>query len=451
MPKTKRRRPLRKLRLLALLVAATFSLAGCGLFPSAYDLPLPGGADVGSHPITLSADFGNVMDLVPQSSVKVDNVDVGKVTEITLNPGGRTAHVTLEVNGNVRLPEGTTARLKQTTLLGEKYVALDRPENSSGPLLHSGAQLGLAKTSQAADVEQVLGALSALLNGGDIGKFQEVSRELTRVSAGRSDQIRSFLTQMRTFVSSLNDRRHAITDALDGLNALSQTLDAEKGKIVTALDGLSPGMKVIANQRQQLTAMLQALDHLSGVTVATLNKSQADIVADFKKLKPILAQLANAGRDLPNALQILLTYPFPDSVLGAIKGDYLNAFITTNFRTPSGCDKFGCAWPQPAIDDGSGTASPNARMFSPHMLAPSLLPPTSSAVPGIPTPSLTAPSKSPSQSASSSPSPDRTPGTSPTKTPSTSPSTSPSKSSSSSPSDTASPSPTGTPTSGGEN
>ncbi|NHA00489.1 hypothetical protein G5V59_11865 [Nocardioides sp. W3-2-3] len=44
-------------------------------------------------------------------------------------------------------------------------------------------------------------------------------------------------------------------------------------------------------------------------------------------------RLAKAGSALPRSMEILLTYPFPDSVLGAIKGDYLNVFMLTNFRT----------------------------------------------------------------------------------------------------------------------
>src|SRR5690625_7937786 len=77
--------------------------------------------------------------------------------------------------------------------------------------------------------------------------------------------------------------------------------------------------------------MLSALDKLSDVTVDTLNKAQEDIVADLKALQPILDQLAKAGKNLPKSLEIMLTYPFPDSVLYAIKGDYFNVFIEKYF------------------------------------------------------------------------------------------------------------------------
>ena len=49
-----------------------------------YDLPLPGGADVGAHPYTVTAQFTDVLDLVPQAAVKVNDVAVGRVQSITL-------------------------------------------------------------------------------------------------------------------------------------------------------------------------------------------------------------------------------------------------------------------------------------------------------------------------------------------------------------------------------
>lgn len=388
-------------RLIQLLVAvsALALVSGCSLLTAGvYNTPLPGGANVGSHPLKLSADFSDALDLVPQSSVKVDDVSVGRVTKITLGADEKSAHVSFLVNGDVHLPAGTTARLQTTSLLGEKYIALQRPATAAGGVdLTSGTNLGEAKTSQAAEVEQVLGALSMVLNGGDIGQFQQISRELQQISTGRDSQIRSSLRQINAFVSVLNSRRGAITDALDGLKGLSVTLDGQRDQIATALDGLSPGLKALSGQRPQLVAMLSALNKLSKVTVRTLNASQRDIVADFKALDPILTQLARSGADLPNALQILLTYPFPDSVLGAIKGDYLNAFVLTNFRTvPSGCKALGCRWPQvsPRVIAGGSARS--------GQYAPLLLPSTSSATPGSPSPTVLVPTPSGTPASSSS-------------------------------------------------
>jgi phospholipid/cholesterol/gamma-HCH transport system substrate-binding protein len=429
---------MRRVAAYAVVSAAALALSGCGLLSGGvYETPLPGGADVGSKPMRITADFEDVLDLVPQSSVKVDNVSVGRVQKITLNKDGRSARVELVVNRSADLPAGTTARLQQTSLLGEKYVGLVRPETPvAGPRIQSGARLGLSDTSQAAQVEQVLGSLSMVLNGGGIGQFQEISRELQKVSAGRTGDVKKSLRQIETFVSDLDDRKESITSALDGLARLSTTLDSDKDKIASALDGLSPGMQVLVDQRKQLVSMLRSLDRLSSVTVDTLDAAQDDIVADLKALEPILQQLAESGQDLPESLQILLTYPFPDSVLGAIKGDYLNVFIETNFRTlPNGCDAIGCSWPQVENPGGSAPAGQSRRRPAAKAPSPSLLPPTSSAAPGLPTPTVPVPSTSaptgtpstpkptptqpsPSASPSASPTPTRDePGSAPTSTP----------------------------------
>ncbi|MEX0426187.1 MCE family protein [Nocardioides sp. DS6] len=398
-------------------------VSGCSLSGAVYNAPLPGGADVGDHPITLSADFTDVLDLVPQSAVKVDDVAVGRVSKISLNPDGHSAHVTLVVNGDVDLPVGTSARLDQTSLLGEKYVALVPPTQSTptsvtagtsvtaadaGAMLQTGDRIPRARTSEAVDIEQLFGALSLVLNGGDIGQFQEISRELQKVGKDRPQEIRSFLTEMNRFVATLDDRKSAITGALDGLDKLGKVLHRNEGKIATALDGLSPGMKVLADQRPQLVKMMKSLDRLSGITVKTLHASQQDIVDDLKRLDPILTQLADAGSALPDSLQILLTYPFPDSVLGAIKGDYFNVFVTTNFRTlPANCAEEGCAWPQVGSGSAETETSGSAPDTSPSdvkqddSVPPTLLQATDSALPGLSSSSVAVPSGTPSGSSSS--------------------------------------------------
>lgn len=390
----------------AVMATAALALSGCGLGAvsgGVYEAPLPGGADVGEDPITLSAEFGDVLDLVPQSSVKVDNVAVGRVSKIRLTEDGRSARVSLVVRDDVSLPAGTTARLQQTSLLGEKYVALIRPATPvAGSPLGDGAVLGRGDTEAAAQVEEVLGALSMVLNSGGIAQFQEISREMQKISDGRPEEIKAFLTEMDRFVSVLDSRSASITSAIESLNELAVTLEKDKTKIANALEGLSPGMQVLVDQRPQLVAMLEALDKLSKVTIRTLDEAQDDIVADLKLLDPILDQLAKAGSDLPYALEILFTYPFPDEVLNAIRGDYMNLFMITNFRTPAGCQSKGCEWLQPTVEGGSdGSVSSRS---GPSGAPPGLLPSTSSPVPGSSSPSIPGESILPSDPSSSDPS-----------------------------------------------
>ena len=76
---------------LAAVVTLALVTTGCGRGVSVYDIPLPGGAALGDHPIHVTASFTNVLDLVPQSGVKVNDVPVGQVVKVELAPDGHSA------------------------------------------------------------------------------------------------------------------------------------------------------------------------------------------------------------------------------------------------------------------------------------------------------------------------------------------------------------------------
>jgi phospholipid/cholesterol/gamma-HCH transport system substrate-binding protein len=319
--------------LLAAAALAVTTTAACTGGVS--NLNLPGGADLGSHPYHVSAQFRNALDLVRQSSVKVDNVAVGQVSAISLGGGGKYAVVTLEINGDVHLPANTTATIEQTSLLGEKYVALTRPADPTGALAN-GAMISLASTSQAVQIEQVLGALSLLLNGGGIGQLHTIVVELNHATGGRGAEIHSLLSDADRVIAAIDAHRAGIIAALQQVNRLATTLQANNENLSIALRDLPGGLKVLAGQRHQLVRMINALGRLGRTATTTVRASKRSFVADLRALEPILHHLVQAGSALPKSLQVLLTYPFPDSVLNAIRGDYLNTFVTTNLNTPGG-------------------------------------------------------------------------------------------------------------------
>ncbi|EOD66520.1 MCE family protein [Amycolatopsis vancoresmycina] len=321
-------------RVLATVAIGCLTLAGCssGEFKGVYDLPLPGGADLGDHPYSVTVQFADVLDLVPQAAVKVGDVPVGRVREVRLGGDGWTAETVVEVNGDVVLPANAVARLRQSSLLGEKFVELAPPDAAAKPAaagrLANGATITLDRTNRNPEFEEIFGALSLLLNGGGIGQLQTINRELSKVMDGNEAQIRSFLSGVDTLMTDLDAHRSDITEALDGLNRLSATLEHRHEQVSGALTDLTPGLQALSEQRTQLVSMLQSLDRLSTVATDVVDRSRDDMVADLRALAPILGQLAAAGKNLPQSLQMLPTFPFPDSVLGAVKGDYINAYAS---------------------------------------------------------------------------------------------------------------------------
>ncbi|WP_156757950.1 MCE family protein [Actinokineospora pegani] len=331
-----------RLKLAAVAAAAAVGISGCG-FTGVYDLPLPGGADLGDDPYRVKVEFRDVLDLVPQSAVKVNEVAVGRVEEIGLAEDGWTAQVTLLVRGDVVLPANADAKVRQTSLLGEKYIELARPPagvRADGELT-DGAVIPVSRTNRNTEVEEVLGALSMLLNGGGVEQLRDITRELNKATEGRETDIKALLDNVDTAVSTLDEGKGDITRAIDGINRLAMTLNGQRDRVAGVIDNIGPGLKVLTDQRRQLVTMLRSLDSLSGVAIDTVNRSQEDLVADLKALTPTLLKLGEAGNNLPNALELLVTFPFTDAAVAGVKGDYFNIYADIDLNLQNIVDNLG--------------------------------------------------------------------------------------------------------------
>jgi phospholipid/cholesterol/gamma-HCH transport system substrate-binding protein len=315
-------------RVAAWTAVGSLLLTGCE-FNGWYDVPLPGGAASDGHAYHVTVDFRDVLDLVPQSAVKVNNVTVGTVEKVQLD--GWHARVRLRIADSVKLPGNAVADLRQTSMLGEKYVALSAPAGTP-PVgrLRDGDRIPLSRSGRNAEVEEVLSALSALLNGGGVAQLKTITVELNKALNGREDRVRSLLKQLDTFLGGLDDQRGEIVRALKGVDRLAERLKEEKKTIALAVDTMPPALKALADQRRDLTKMLSALSRLGTTGTKVVNASHADTVADLRSLQPVLQELNKAGNDLPNSLELLTTYPFPRNATDAVKGDYVNLRITAD-------------------------------------------------------------------------------------------------------------------------
>ncbi|GAB3277438.1 MCE family protein [Actinocorallia lasiicapitis] len=312
---------------LALATAAVLAVSGCS-FDGVSSIPLPGGPDLGSHPYEVHIQFANVLDLVPQATVKVNDVSVGRIEEIKLD--GWRADVTVKLNGSVKLPDNATATIAQTSLLGEKYVALKPPASGASGELSGGDLIPIEATKQNTEVEEVLSALSMLLNGGGIEQISTITRELNAAMSGREETIKSVLKRVDKFVTVIDKQKYVITDALDKIDKLMVKLEAEKGTIADTLEQTAPAVSILRQNRADLTKMLVGLSKFGDITSSTITKSKKDFLANLKALQPVLKNINKSGDLVPKNIGNLLTFPFPDDFANTVRGDFANMNMTVS-------------------------------------------------------------------------------------------------------------------------
>ncbi len=376
---------IRVARRLVTLVAGTLAVAvaatGCG-FHGIYSLPLPGAVGNGGHTYTVRVELADVLDLVPYSAVKVNFATVGHVRDIRLV--GRHAEVSCQLEDSVLLPANAVARVAQTSLLGEKFVEIEPPRGEAPRgRLANGDVIPLARTDTDATVEEVLGALSLLLNGGGLAQLHTITSELNKALSGHEGAARDLLGELTTFIGSLDAQKVQITRAIDGMDHLAATVRSPESALTGALAQMPDALGILADDRSRLTTMLTSLQQLSDVAVRVINGSRDDLLANLRALQPTLAKLAEVGTIIPDTLQVIMTYPTADSVEHEYFGDYGNLALTVDLSSTSLLTTFG-----QGSGGGSGSPLPKPPAGPPV--------PSKPGVPSLPQPSAPTVPSSPS-------------------------------------------------------
>jgi phospholipid/cholesterol/gamma-HCH transport system substrate-binding protein len=317
-------------RSLALVLTSVLVLTSCK-FDGAYDLPLPGSPVSEEDGIVVTAEFEDILNVVPRSPVMVDDVTVGEVIDV--ERVGWHAKIKMRIRKDVVLPDNPIASIQQVSLLGEKYVALEPPTDGTGKgQLGDGDTIPLSSTGRNPEVEEVLGALSFLLSGGGVAQLGTITQELNKAMSGREENLRHLLGSLTDVVGTLDDQKGDIIRALESMNNLTATLNAEKQTITGALDVAGPAIKVLADQHDELIAMLAALDRLGVVGTKVIGKTKDDLLKSLAHLKPILTELRAAGDKLAPGLNLILSFPFPKEASEVVRGDYANTSIRADIN-----------------------------------------------------------------------------------------------------------------------
>ena len=306
------------------LMLACSALAGCG-FDGVHSLPLPGAVD-GRDTYRVTIQLEDATNLVPKESCRSHDTVVGSVESVTLDEN-LDAEVVCRIRNDVRLPANAYGAIKETSLLGERYVALDPPPGiRRRGVLPRGAEIPASETRVDPDVELVLGTLSMVLNGGGLGQLETITRELN-IALSQSDAKGTF-RKLGDFVRTLDARRTDITATLDGLDELAGHMSSQREVIAQALDAVPGGLRALDDNRPQFVRALRKLDELSDVAVPLIQKTRANSTADLKHLSVILSELTEAGHDIALSMERLSLFPFPNQTDGILRGDYGGAYFS---------------------------------------------------------------------------------------------------------------------------
>jgi virulence factor Mce-like protein len=320
-------------RLVAVGVCVVITATGCA-FQGINSLPLPGAVGRGPGSVLYHVQIANVSTLESNSPVMMNDVVVGSVGKMDTQDWH--ANVDISVEPDVVIPANVVASVGQTSLLGSMHLALNTPlgQQPEGRLA-PGATIGLNSSSTYPMTEETLSSLSVVVNAGGLGQIGEIVHTFNRALSGREADFRDLLTQLDSFVGTLDNQRQSMVASLDAMNRIASSFAGRHDVIDQALQRIPRALEVLDRKRPQLTTALTKLGEFSDTANRLVNDTQADLVKNLQNLAPTIQALADVGPDLDAALAYATVFPYGQNLIDrAVRGDYINLFATVDLSGP---------------------------------------------------------------------------------------------------------------------
>ena len=271
------------------------------------------------------AHFEDVGDLVEKGQVQVNDVEVGRISDIRLvyENGRMTARVEMVLDEGARVPaEGLEAIVRQTSLLGEQFIQLV-PVSTGPPYVGDvDVTIPTERTERRVDVETVLSDLSAFVGQGGLEDLNRFTHAQALILEDRGRRFGEVLEELEMFTGVLAHRRSDIGAAIDSLASASGTLVRNKRTLDRFLDSFDDANALLADQGDRVRQLFASLRRFGSVSARFLARHEGAIDRQFRSLRPVLAGLAGAQRELRVDIAQLATFLelFPQSLGGGPNG-----------------------------------------------------------------------------------------------------------------------------------
>lgn len=275
----------------------------------------------------ITAEFRDVGDLVRLADVQLSDADIGIVTNLSLHEERWTAVVTMRLDSGVEIPQGTRAVVRSTSLLGEKFVALEPPPEAdeSTPLIEGGDRIPLERTDKAAEVEAVFQELGGILASGALADLGKLTSSLATIVEGQEERIGNVIDGTQRLVETLAARREALANALVRLESASGTLAGETQVIDRFLRTSEEATRILGDQGDDLAELVTELDRLGESQVELIGQHSGDVQRQIDSLVQVIDKVFEAREDLDAALTKLPQ--FATFFAAAAPGDYIQLDI----------------------------------------------------------------------------------------------------------------------------
>ena len=343
----------------------------------------------GSDKKYVTASFPRTVSLYEGSEVKILGVAVGKVEEV--EPTGTNVTVKFYYEGDQKVPDNAKAAVISPSIVGDRFIQLT-PAYSGGAVLENNAKLGEDRTATPLELDEIFGSINDLTKalGPDgankpvangVGPLTRLLDSTARNFGGQGAEFNKTLKNLGALTKTLADNKDELFGTLAQVEEFTKTLAENDGTVRRFNDSLAGGADLLADERQELAAVLKNLSIAMVQVRGFVKENRGSLtrnISGLNRVSKVLVKrrdvLDETLRDAPAALNNLYlagnqkegtldTRNNADQVLSALEEDPLAALCALVNQTD--CKALEGRLPLPRSTPFSGAVAEKPRVPEP--------------------------------------------------------------------------------------
>lgn len=248
------------------------------------------------------ADFTDVTSLNRGDDVRMAGVKVGSVRDIEVSDAN-VATVTFTVDPAVPLPEGSRLELRFRNLVGQRYIAVEPPqEPTGGETLRAGHTFGVTDTAPALDLTLLFNGFQPLFRLLDPEDVNTLSGQILAVFQGDGASVDSLLASAGRLTTTLAERDAVIGDLVDSLGSVLETVSTRSAQLDATIVTLQQLVTGLAQDRETIGQTLDGLGSLSVSVADLLEQGREPLAASIVGLDDLAGNLSDSEEVLDRVL-----------------------------------------------------------------------------------------------------------------------------------------------------
>ena len=234
----------------------------------------------------INARFTDATGVLNGDPVKIAGVEVGKVSSFRVSEGE--AIVTMELNGDIELPENVIADIKFRNLLGQRVINLERPESPSSERLPEGGTIPVENTKPALDLSVVFNNLRPLIQSTNPEHINTVSRAVLAIFKGREGDLEGVLGNLGELTTELAGKDQRLAKLVENLNEVTTILNQESGSVRQGIRQFTVFMEALAEVTPQLERTVDRLNTTSTKFGGLVSRNRSNLDQELADLATLL-------------------------------------------------------------------------------------------------------------------------------------------------------------------